>query len=150
MWSAICLALCRPTGRGVVLLYPLGEYAVQESVASFLWCPQFLTLYNLQSGYPAFPSASAPLIIGRQPIRLPAMSRSSPHLLIATIYLLLAGTDDWEELVPSHVRDQIKSLHLLGYNPNLQKLLHGNANVNGNGKLPELKSSEQPAQVAPK
>ena len=48
------------------------------------------------------------------------------------------------------MRDQIKSLHLLGYNPNLQKLLHGEANVNGNGKLPELKSSEQPAQVAPK
>ena len=67
-----------------------------------------------------------------------------------TIDLLLAGTDDWEELVPNHVRDQIKSLHLLGYNPNLQKLLHGEVNVNGNGKLPELKSSAQPAQVAPK
>ena len=25
------------------------------------------------------------------------------------------GTEDWETLVPQHVRDQIKSLQLLGY-----------------------------------
>lgn len=26
-----------------------------------------------------------------------------------------SGTDDWEALVPHHVRDQIKALNLLGY-----------------------------------
>ena len=45
------------------------------------------------------------------------------------------ATNDWESLVPQHVRDQIKSLKLLGYTdrPHSQ-LPAGNGNGKSNGQ----------------
>ena len=49
--------------------------------------------------------------------------------------LCRTGTEDWERLVPQHVRDQIKSLHLLGYTSQPRyKLPSGNGSKAGNGK----------------
>ncbi len=62
------------------------------------------------------------------------------------------GTKDWESLVPQHVRDQIKSLHLLGYTdrPRFQ-FPSGNGNADGkaNGKAANGVSKEgAPATAA--
>ncbi|CAL5223766.1 g6330 [Coccomyxa viridis] len=45
------------------------------------------------------------------------------------------GTEEWERLVPLHVRDQIKSLNLLGYTSRERlKMLSANGSTGGNGK----------------
>ena len=50
-------------------------------------------------------------------------------------WLCRTGTEEWERLVPLHVRDQIKSLNLLGYiNQERLKLHSGNGSTGGNGK----------------
>ncbi|KAK9917589.1 hypothetical protein WJX75_006149 [Coccomyxa subellipsoidea] len=45
-----------------------------------------------------------------------------------------AGTDEWESLVPQHVRDQIKTLHLLGYRGDSQKEVPQNGASNGSNR----------------
>lgn len=55
------------------------------------------------------------------------------------------GTREWEDLVPSAVKAQIKSLNLLGYNAELAKQ-HANGS-NGAGKR-ELPAAHAKARVA--
>ena len=62
------------------------------------------------------------------------------------------GTKDWESLVPQHVRDQIKSLHLLGYTDRPRYQLpsgNGNGDSKANGKAANGVSKEgTPATAA--
>ncbi len=65
------------------------------------------------------------------------------------LWLCRTGTEEWETLVPQHVRDQIKSLHLLGYNnqPRFHQL--PSANGSGNGKSANGASKDKaPASAA--
>ena len=64
---------------------------------------------------------------------LPGAASGIPCMRIQ--WLCRTGTEDWERLVPQHVRDQIKSLHLLGYTSQPRyKLPSGNGSREGNGK----------------
>ncbi len=65
--------------------------------------------------------------------------RLPPHIYMYELmrgwWLCRTGTEEWERLVPLHVRDQIKSLNLLGYTSRERlKMLSANGSTGGNGK----------------